>query len=50
VIAGRLVSRYGRWLTTFGLASVGVGLAATAAVLVDEVIPSVRDRLRVGRC
>jgi EmrB/QacA subfamily drug resistance transporter len=33
VIAGRLVPRFGRWLTVLGLAAVGVGLAATAMVL-----------------
>jgi hypothetical protein len=33
VIAGRLVSRVGRWLTVAGLATVIVGLAATALVL-----------------
>jgi MFS family permease len=33
VIAGRLVSRIGRWLTVSGLAAVAVGLIATALVL-----------------
>jgi MFS family permease len=33
VIAGRLVSRIGRWLTVSGLATVAAGLAATALVL-----------------
>ncbi|MDT7742656.1 MAG: hypothetical protein QOE59_1734 [Actinomycetota bacterium] len=33
VIAGRLVSRIGRWLTVSGLATVVVGLVATALVL-----------------
>jgi MFS family permease len=32
-VAGRLVSRYGRWLTVVGLGGVAVGLAATAMVL-----------------
>jgi EmrB/QacA subfamily drug resistance transporter len=33
VVAGRLVTRYGRWLTVVGLGGVAVGLAATAVVL-----------------
>jgi EmrB/QacA subfamily drug resistance transporter len=33
VIAGRLVSRFGRWLTVYGLTAVVVGLTATALVL-----------------
>jgi EmrB/QacA subfamily drug resistance transporter len=33
VIAGRLVSRFGRWLTVCGLAAVVVGLTATALLL-----------------
>jgi EmrB/QacA subfamily drug resistance transporter len=33
VVAGRLVERYGRALTVFGLAGVAVGLAATATIL-----------------
>jgi MFS family permease len=33
VIAGRLVPRFGRWLTVFGLAAIAVGLFATALVL-----------------
>jgi MFS family permease len=33
VIAGRLVSRIGRWLTVSGLIAVAVGLIATALVL-----------------
>jgi EmrB/QacA subfamily drug resistance transporter len=33
VIAGRLVTRLGRWLTVFGLATVVVGLVAAALVL-----------------
>jgi MFS family permease len=33
VIAGRLVSRVGRWLTVAGLSTVTVGLAATALLL-----------------
>jgi EmrB/QacA subfamily drug resistance transporter len=33
VIAGRLVSRFGRWLTVCGLTAVVVGLTATALVL-----------------
>jgi Na+/melibiose symporter-like transporter len=33
VVAGRLVERFGRRLTVFGLSLVGVGIAATAAVL-----------------
>jgi EmrB/QacA subfamily drug resistance transporter len=32
-VAGRLVTRYGRWLTVVGLGGVAVGLAATAVVL-----------------
>ncbi len=32
-VAGRLVDRYGRWLTVVGLAGVVIGLAATAVVL-----------------
>jgi MFS family permease len=32
-VAGRLVTRYGRWLTVVGLGGVVVGLAATAVVL-----------------
>jgi MFS family permease len=32
-VAGRLVARYGRWLTVLGLGGVTVGLAATAVVL-----------------
>ncbi|MBV8540804.1 MAG: MFS transporter [Pseudonocardiales bacterium] len=32
-VAGRLVVRYGRWLTVMGLAGVAVGCAATAVVL-----------------
>ncbi|MBV9162710.1 MAG: MFS transporter [Pseudonocardiales bacterium] len=32
-VAGRLVTRYGRWLTVMGLGGVAVGLAATAVVL-----------------
>ncbi|MGH3688436.1 MAG: MFS transporter [Pseudonocardiaceae bacterium] len=33
VVAGRLVTRYGRWLTVVGLSGTAVGLAATAVVL-----------------
>jgi MFS family permease len=33
VIAGRLVSRVGRWLTVIGLTTVAVGMVATALVL-----------------
>jgi MFS family permease len=33
VIAGRLVSRFGRWLTVCGLTAVTVGMIATALVL-----------------
>jgi EmrB/QacA subfamily drug resistance transporter len=33
VIAGRLVSRVGRWLTVFGLTATAAGLACTALVL-----------------
>ena len=33
VIAGRLVPRFGRWLTVFGLAATVVGLAITALLL-----------------
>jgi EmrB/QacA subfamily drug resistance transporter len=32
-VAGRLVSRYGRWVTVVGLGAVAVGLATTALVL-----------------
>jgi EmrB/QacA subfamily drug resistance transporter len=32
-VAGRLVERFGRWLTVFGLTTVAIGLAATALVL-----------------
>jgi EmrB/QacA subfamily drug resistance transporter len=32
-VAGRLVSRYGRWVTVVGLSAVAVGLATTALVL-----------------
>ncbi|HET9254347.1 MAG TPA: MFS transporter [Pseudonocardiaceae bacterium] len=32
-VAGRLVTRYGRWLTVAGLVSTALGLAATALVL-----------------
>ncbi|MGH3963399.1 MAG: MFS transporter [Pseudonocardiaceae bacterium] len=32
-VAGRLVNRYGRWLTVIGLSAVAVGLATTALVL-----------------
>jgi MFS family permease len=32
-VAGRLVDRFGRWVTVLGLSSVAVGLAAAAAVL-----------------
>jgi EmrB/QacA subfamily drug resistance transporter len=35
VIAGRLVARVGRWLTVSGLATMAVGLIATALVLRD---------------
>jgi MFS family permease len=37
-LAGRLVTRYGRWLTVWGLTGVAVGLAATALVL--DVTPA----------
>ncbi len=37
-VAGRLVTRYGRWLTVGGLTGVTVGLAATALVL--DVTPA----------
>ncbi len=37
-VAGRLVTRYGRWLTVGGLTGVAVGLAATAGVL--DVTPA----------
>ncbi|MGB8961536.1 MAG: MFS transporter [Pseudonocardiaceae bacterium] len=37
-VAGRLVTRYGRWLTVGGLTGVAVGLAATALVL--DVTPA----------
>ena len=37
-VAGRLVTRYGRWLTVWGLTGVAVGLAATALVL--DVTPA----------
>ncbi|MEU7815889.1 MFS transporter [Pseudonocardia sp. NPDC049154] len=33
VVAGRLVERFGRWLTVVGLSLVAVGVAATAAIL-----------------
>jgi EmrB/QacA subfamily drug resistance transporter len=33
VIAGRLVSKYGRWLTVIGLSATVLGLAATAIIL-----------------
>jgi EmrB/QacA subfamily drug resistance transporter len=32
-VAGRLVERFGRWLTVFGLATVAIGLGVTAVVL-----------------
>ncbi|MFZ0120075.1 MAG: MFS transporter [Pseudonocardiaceae bacterium] len=38
-VAGRLVTRYGRWLTVGGLVCAAVGLAATAVVL--DVTPAV---------
>lgn len=39
-VAGRLVSRYGRWLTVVGLATVAVGLVCTAVVLHAAPTPS----------
>jgi EmrB/QacA subfamily drug resistance transporter len=39
-VAGRLVHRYGRWLTVIGLSCVAVGLATTALVLYAVPAPS----------
>ncbi|HEV7830404.1 MAG TPA: hypothetical protein VGP04_16475 [Pseudonocardiaceae bacterium] len=49
VIAGRLVSRVGRWLTVCGLTTVVVGLIATALVLRHSTSDA-RSGRSSGRC